>query len=136
MFGWDAFRPGFALPKYHALLGWLGATYWTTTLSIKYLPGITPVVLLPALLASKNTLIYLALHNHQPVGERNPPSDWSQCASRNSSVWILGTYNQTSCLGSILYALCFLMLYLCSFWISNQSHLCCLGLARFVHVVS
>ena len=103
MFGWNALRPGFALFKHHALLGWLGATYRITTLSIKYLPGITPVVFHPALLASKDTLVCLAL---------------------------------TSCLGSILYALCFLMLYLFSVWISNQSHLCWLRSARFVHVVS
>jgi hypothetical protein len=69
MFGWNALRPGFALPKYHALLGWLGATYRITTLSIKYLPGVTPVALHPALLASKDTLVYLALYNHQPVDE-------------------------------------------------------------------
>jgi hypothetical protein len=43
MFGWSVLRPGFALPKYHAFLGWLGATYRITTLSIKYLPGITLV---------------------------------------------------------------------------------------------
>lgn len=35
MFGWNALKPGFPLPKYHALLGWLGATYRITTLSIK-----------------------------------------------------------------------------------------------------
>jgi len=66
-FGWNALRPGFALPKYHALLGWLGATYRITTLSIKYLPGVTPVVLHPVLFASKDTLVCLALYNHQPV---------------------------------------------------------------------
>ena len=67
MFGWNALRPGFALPKYHPLLGWLGATYRITTLSIKHLPGVTPAALHPALLASKDTLVYLALYNHWPV---------------------------------------------------------------------
>ena len=62
MFGWNALRPGFALPKYHPFLGWLGATYRITTLSIKYLPGVTPAALHPALLASKDTLVYLALY--------------------------------------------------------------------------
>ena len=38
-------------------------------MSIKYLPGVTPVVLHPVLLASKDTLVYLALYNHQPVHE-------------------------------------------------------------------
>ena len=83
MFGLNTLRPGFALLKHHALLGWLGATYRITTLSIKYLPGINPVALHSAWLASKNTLFYLALYNHQPVGERNPPCNCSQCASRN-----------------------------------------------------
>ena len=68
-FGWNALRPGFALPKYHPLLGWLGATYRITTLSIKYLPGITLAALHPALLALKDTLVYLALYNHRPMGE-------------------------------------------------------------------
>ena len=44
-------------------------TYRITTSSIKYLPGVTPVVLHPAFLASKGTPVYLALYNHQPVGE-------------------------------------------------------------------
>ncbi|EDR03399.1 uncharacterized protein LACBIDRAFT_331487 [Laccaria bicolor S238N-H82] len=69
MFGWHALKPGYPLPKYHSLLGWLGATYRITTLSIKYLPGVTPATLHPVLLASKDTLVYLALYNHQPVGE-------------------------------------------------------------------
>jgi hypothetical protein len=37
MFGWNALSPSFALPKYHSLLGWLGATYRITNLSIRYL---------------------------------------------------------------------------------------------------
>ena len=35
MFGWNVLRPAFALPKYHALLGWLGAMYRIMTWPIK-----------------------------------------------------------------------------------------------------
>ena len=56
-FGSNALRPAFALPKYHALHGRLGMTYRIMTWLIKYLPGVTPVVLHPALLVSKDAML-------------------------------------------------------------------------------
>jgi hypothetical protein len=65
-------------------------------LSIKYLSGLASVVLHPALLASKDTLVYLALYNHKPVDEME--STIRLKASVPSETRASGSYMQPSVL--------------------------------------